>query len=355
MALTPAVGRPDEPLPWLQAPLRQALSQQRSHALLVQAAEGTGAFEFMLAMSQAWLCEADDTPRPCGHCGSCRLVLAHAHPDLLVLLPEARRVEFGWGQTGEGEADDSGKARKKPSKQIRIDEVRTAIDWIGQTTSRGRAKVLLVFPAEAMNLQAASALLKTLEEPPGAARLLLGCSDVEHLLPTVRSRCQRLMLHLPDPQQSLDWLAGQGVAHADVLLAAAAGAPLQALALSAAGIDSATWLAVPRAVAQGQSTVFNGWPVPRAIDALQKLCHDAMAMAVGGRPSYFNAEALPHGARMPALVAYAKTLARVARDDEHPWNEGLLIDALVCEAAATWEDDTKAGPTTRRPVATLKQ
>jgi DNA polymerase III subunit delta' len=163
------------------------------------------------------------------------------------------------------------------------------------------------------------------------------------------------MLHLPAQQQSLDWLAGQGVAQGDVLLAAAAGAPLQALALSAAGIGGATWLALPKAVAQGQSAVFSGWPVPRVLDALQKLCHDTMALAVGGQPSYFSAAALPRGARLPALAAFARTLARVARDDEHPWNEGLLVDALVCEAAATWEDDTKAEPTTRRPVATLKR
>jgi DNA polymerase-3 subunit delta' len=354
MAMTSHIGGPATPLPWLQAPLRQALAQQRSHALLVQATQGTGAFEFMRALAQAWLCEADAPQRPCGHCGSCRLVLAHAHPDLFVLLPEARRVELGWSPAGESEVDDGGKSRRKPSKQIRIDEVRAAIDWIGQTTSRGRAKVLLVFPAEAMNLQAASALLKTLEEPPGEARLLLGCSDAEHLLPTVRSRCQRLQLSLPTAQQSLDWLAGQGVSEGHVLLAAAAGAPLQALALSAAGIDSTAWLAVPKAVGRGQTIVFAGWPVPRVLDALQKLCHDAMAVAVGAQPTYFSAGSLPAGARLPALAAFAKTLARVARDDEHPWNEGLLIDALVCEAAATWEDDTKAGPTSRRPVATLK-
>ena len=75
--------------------------------------------------------------------------------------------------------------------------MRTAIDWVVQSSSRGRAKVVLLHPAEAMNLQAASALLKTLEEPPGQARLLLSTADEARLLPTVRSRCQRIRLAAP--------------------------------------------------------------------------------------------------------------------------------------------------------------
>jgi len=277
-------------LPWLAAPLHQALTQQRSHALLVQAAQGSGEFLFMLTLAKAWLCEGDPTQGPCGHCGSCHLVATRAHPDLWVLLPEARRAEFGWSPADESVQEPGNKPRKKPSKQIRIDEVRAAIDWIGQTMSRGRAKVLLVFPAEAMNLQAASAFLKTLEEPPGAARLLLGCSDAESLLPTVRSRCQRLLLALPSNEAAMAWLAGQGVAQADVLLAATAGAPLQALALANSGVDGGAWLALPGAVSRGQVGVFDGWPVPMVLDALFKLCHDAMAIAAGAQPRYFRGE-----------------------------------------------------------------
>jgi len=340
------------PLPWLETPLRQALQQQRAHALLLQAAPGVGALEFMMSLAQAWLCEAADAAPPCGRCGSCRLLQSGTHPDLHLLLPEAQRAALGWAGADE-DTGESGKNRKKPSRQIRIDEVRAAIDWVVQSSSRGRAKVLLLHPAEAMNLQAASALLKTLEEPPGQARLLLSTGDEARLLPTVRSRCQRIRLAGPTPEQASAWLAEQGVRDAPVLLAAAGGAPLAARDLAAAGIDAAVWLALPKAVARGQAVALAGWPVPRAVDALQKLCHDAMAQAVGGAPRYFAAQALPAGARMVPLCAWARSLSRVARYDEHPWNDGLLLEALVSEGRACWQEATTRGPRSGRALDTL--
>jgi len=245
------------------------------------------------------------------------------------------------------------KRAAKPSRQIRIDEVRTAIDWVVHSSSRGRAKVVLLHPAEAMNLQAASALLKTLEEPPGQARLLLSTADEARLLPTVRSRCQRIRLAGPPTEQSTAWLAEQGVRDAPVLLAAAGGAPLAARELAAAGIDAAAWLALPRAVARGQAAALAGWPVPRAVAALQKVCHDAMVQALGGMPLYFASQPMPPGARPERLSAWAKTLSRVARHDEHPWNDGLLIEALVSEGRACWQEATTGGPRSGRALDTL--
>jgi DNA polymerase-3 subunit delta' len=340
------------PLPWLDSPLRQALQQQRAHALLLQAAPGVGALEFMMSLAQAWLCEAADAAPPCGRCGSCRLLQSGTHPDLHLLLPEAQRAALGIAGADD-DTGESGKARKTPSRQIKIDEVRAAIDWVVQSSSRGRAKVLLLHPAEAMNLQAASALLKTLEEPPGQARLLLSTADEARLLPTVRSRCQRIRLASPTPEQASAWLAEQGVRDAPVLLAAAGGAPLAARDLAAAGIDAAAWLALPKAVARGQAAALAGWPVPRAVDALQKLCHDAMAQAVGGAPRYFAAQALPAGARLGPLCAWARSLSRAARHDEHPWNDGLLLEALVGEGRGCWQEATTRGPRSGKALATL--
>lgn len=313
------------PLPWLAAPLQQALAQP-GHALLLVASPGVGALEFQLTLAQAWLCEAVSGPRPCGQCASCRLVQARTHPDLKVLLPETLRVELGWSEAGE----DSEGGKKKPSKQIRIDEVRGAIDWIVKTTSRGRAKVLVVHPAEALNPVGANALLKTLEEPPAGARLLLSCSDAEHLLPTVRSRCQRLNLPAPSAAEAGEWLAGQGVADSLALLAACGGRPLDALGLHRAGVNAASWAALPRALAQGQGGAWAGWPLPRTIDALQKLCHDLLAVAAGAAPRYFPVGALPvpRGGIEP-LLGWADELNRVARQVEHPWSEALLVDSLV--------------------------
>lgn len=343
------------PLPWLAAPLAQALASHRGHALLVHGAPGVGAMAFALTLAQAWLCESDATPaRPCGRCGSCRLVQSRVHPDLTVLMPEALRREHDWPLPDDrADADDS---KRKPSRQIRIDEVRLLIDRCTRTSARGRGKVALLHPADALNAASANALLKTLEEPAPGTRLLLTTADPAALLPTVRSRCQSLRLAEPTTEVAMAWLQAQGAADADgarVLLAACSGRPLDALALLQAGVDARAWVALPAAVAAGQAGALAGWPVPRSLDALQKVCHDALARALGGPSRYFPSSAVPAAAAPAALSAWSRELQRVARHAEHPWSDALLIEALVQGGAQALAARRHEGRSTARRFDTL--
>jgi DNA polymerase-3 subunit delta' len=353
MVIAIVVGEDGQlPLPWLARPLAEALAAQRGHALMLHAAPGSGALPFALVLAQAWLCEAaDGVCRPCGRCGSCRLVQSHVHPDLQVLLPETLRREHDWPLADDRPDGDEGK--RKPSRQIRIDEVRGVVDWVWKTSARGRGKVALLHPADALNLQSANALLKTLEEPPPGTRILLTTADPALLLPTVRSRCQRMALADPPPAEAASWLAAQGIAEPEVLLAACSGRPLDALAMARGGIDARIWAALPAAVAQGQGAAFAGWPVPKVLDALHKLCHDAMAKACGATTRFFSAERVPGGAALAALAAWSRELDRVARNDDHPWQEALLVDALVQAAARALAPPVQQAPARGRRLDTL--
>lgn len=320
----------DLPLPWLAEPLAQVLATQRGHALLVQGHPGAGVLPYVATLAQAWLCESDGPRQPCGRCGSCRLVQGRLHPDLQMLLPEALRREHEWPLKGDkADADDS---KRKPSRQIRIDEVRDAIDAVQRTSARGRGKVVVLHPAEALNLQAANALLKTLEEPPEGTRLVLATADVSLLLPTIRSRCQALALALPDPAQATTWLAGQGVASAEVVLAAAGGQPLDALEWVREGLDAKLWARLPAIVAQGDAAPLAGWPIVRVVDALQKLCHDVLSVSVGAAPRFFPAGAVTARPGTAPISQWSRELLRAARQAEHPLNAGLMIEALVSRA-----------------------
>ena len=339
-------------LPWLVEPLATGLDL-RAHALLVHGPGGVGQFEFGVALATGWLCEARaGRPSACGHCVGCRLMAAHMHPDFHLLLPDAQREVLGWrsGEEGaSGEGGDGGeggartaKSKAKPSKEIRVEAVRAAIEWGLKTSSRGGAKVILIHPAQAMNRVTANALLKTLEEPAGRLRLVLTAHDPEALLPTVRSRCQRIALMLPAPEQSLAWLAQQGVARPEVLLMAAGGQPLEALAMQADGIDSGRWEQVPAAVRHGQAGVFTDWSLPRQVDALQKLCHDLMCQRAAAAPRYFAPALLAPLMTAPslqwsALAQWSAELAQAARHDEHPWHAGLRSEALVGQGARLWQ------------------
>ncbi|MBC7941676.1 MAG: hypothetical protein H7Z19_18310, partial [Chitinophagaceae bacterium] len=107
----------------------------------------------------------------------------------------------------------------------------------------------------------------------------------------------------------------------------------------------------PRAVAQGQSAALAGWPVPLALDALQKLCHDSMARAVGAATCYFPGADVPASASLATLSDWAHDLARVARHAEHPWNEGLLVESLVQQGRRALASPSR--PVDGRGAATL--
>jgi DNA polymerase-3 subunit delta' len=187
---------------------------------------------------------------------------------------------------------------------------------------------------EALNEHSASALLKTAEEPPAGTRLVLTCSDPLAILPTVRSRCHRVPLPAPEREAALAWLAAQGLARPEVLFAASGGRPLDALALARDGVDASAWEALPKAVATGRPGALAGWPVARALDALLKLAHDALARTAGSPTRYFAAAGVPDTAPVAALAAWVRDLQRIARHAEHPWHEGLMADALVARAHA---------------------
>jgi DNA polymerase III subunit delta' len=320
------------PLPWLEAPLTHALATQRGHALLIHGPQGVGQWDLTLTLAQAYLCESADVPRkPCGVCASCKLVQAHSHPDLLVLLPEALRESLGWGSDEEGAS--SSESKRKPSKEIRVDEVRQAIAFAQTTSARGLGKVVVIHPAERMNGVSANALLKTLEEPPGDAKLLLSCAAPDALLPTIRSRCQAVQLGLPDASVATAWLSAQSVQQPEVMLAATGGQPQDVLEWRAEGIDAKLWVALPRQLARGDVGTMASWPLPRVVDVLQKVCHDVMRLAAGGQPRYFPASSLPAAPALSSLTAWSRELARMARQAEHPWNAGLLVESLTQQAS----------------------
>ncbi len=328
--------------PWLGDSLRLLLQSAKGHhALLLQGPPGIGQFELAIAAAQAWLCEQDDSQgrtagghaMACGVCAGCRLFGAKTHPDLLVMVPEALREELGWA----GDDGEEGKsAGAKPSKDIKVEAVRQAVVFAQTTSARGRAKVLVVHPAERMNAVAANALLKTLEEPPGQARFLICSSAPDALLPTIRSRCRAFALQVPSTGDASAWLARQGVSDPEILLAAAGGQPQDALAWHGEGVTAQNWMALPKQLRQGQGAALAQWPLGRIVETMQKVCHDAMRLAVGAEPRYFPPAAWPAKADfdLTSLTRWARALQAEARHAEHPWSQPLAVQALVNAAAS---------------------
>jgi DNA polymerase-3 subunit delta' len=180
----------------------------------------------------------------------------------------------------------------------------------------------------------ANTILKTLEEPPGECRFVLASEAAHQLLPTIRSRCQTHTMVWPTEAEALSWLQTQGVPAADaaVLLRAAGGRPEDALDLANTGLKAAHWAALPKAVMRGDVGAVSDATPSQAIAMLQKLCHDLLALRTGAEPRFFMAADLPAAGTVSSLTQWSKDLMDAARTSEHPYNAGLMFEALVARA-----------------------
>jgi DNA polymerase-3 subunit delta' len=318
--------------PWVAGQARQLLAQ-RGHAYLLYGPSGLGQYALAVALARAWLCERPTADGACGQCGSCHAIEVRTHADLCVLMPETTLMELGWplGEKAQADIDDK---KRKPSKEIRIEAMREAIEFAQRTSARGRGKVVLVYPAERMNAVTANALLKTLEEPAGDLRFVLATEAAHQLLPTVRSRCLGHAMSWPGQDEAAAWLAGQGVKQGDVLslLRTSGGRPEDALAFSRSGRDPQVWALLPRALVRGDNSVLADWSPAEAVDALLKLCHDLLVLKAGAQPRFFDTADLPPPSSFKALSEWSAELARTARTVEHPFNTGLMLESLVSRA-----------------------
>ncbi|MCM0147394.1 DNA polymerase III subunit delta' [Photobacterium galatheae] len=173
--------------PWLTTiwqQWQQLLSQDRMHhAMLLIAPVGCGSEALIRQLANTVLCQNGVT-EPCGICHSCQLFAAETHPDCHSIRPQ-------------------------DGKAISIDAIRQCNHWAWETSQLGGKRVVLIEQAENMGEAAANALLKTLEEPPANCQFILTTAELDRLLPTINSRCNKWRLLLPPEQDVKRWVESQ--------------------------------------------------------------------------------------------------------------------------------------------------
>ena len=185
--------------------MRAATTARLHHAYLIVGPRGVGKRDFARRFSDALLCVQPPENAPCGECPRCALNAAGTHPDV---------NHLDWIDN---------------ARVISVDQIRKLTSQLTLTATHGPHRVAIINQAHTMTTAAANSLLKTLEEPGAGCVLLLLADNDAHLPVTVRSRCQRVVLPLPEKNCALEWLSAQNISKPEIALECAHGAPLLAI------------------------------------------------------------------------------------------------------------------------------
>ncbi len=331
--------------PWQQdawARLQQ-MRERMPHAILFHGPQGVGKADFLETFAQALLCE---NVRPdghaCGACASCGWFLQNNHPDYRRVRPEAFEDEPP--AEGEEGAESGGKAKstKAPSKEIKIEQIRSLADFMNISTHRQGLRVVVLYPAEALNMPASNALLKTLEEPPPGTVFLLASNSLDRLLPTILSRCRKFALPMPGHEEALAWLKEQGVQDADSWLREQGGAPLAALQESEAGsreeMDVLLQFLAHPAVDSALRTAekLSKSALPALVAWQQRWLYDVFSMKLSGRLRYYaryQKELAALAGRVPtaSLNRAIKAAGERRAVADHPLSAKLFVEDMLLE------------------------
>ena len=316
--------------------LRSALLRgQPHHAYLLAGPAGVGKELLARVFALAANCEAEQPEaRPCGSCSHCKAIARGNFPDVAYLMPQAELVARGVVS----KADLEG----APSKEIRVDEVRALAKRLSLAALRGRRKIAIVTPAEAMNERAQNTLLKTLEEPPPATTFLLVSSQPDSLLPTIRSRCARVQLG-PVPEEIIaQRLVREGVPaeQARHRAALAEGSFSRALAEEAEHAPLIEEFEKALAAADERDALDLAEQHGERDDALwaalvlQAWTRDILVAQAEGKPQSLPQLAAEVAAKVPAakLLSQAKVCSDVVEALEQNGNGRLQLERLLLRA-----------------------
>lgn len=308
----------------------QELRIRPPHALLFKGAKGIGKFDLAMNYAQSLLCEHPDAiQNACGDCPSCHWFSQGSHPDFRLIQPEILSADIVVGDSG-----------KKPSKQISVDQIRSMSDFLGMSAHQGGRRVIIVHPAETMNINAANALLKNLEEPPAGLLFILVSHKPQQLLPTILSRCLTFVLSAPDHETATGWLAEQGVKHPAEALASSGFSPLLAVQHDEqAGVEERKKLlhaarqpasmdifSLAEALQKAEQVLVVQW--------MQQWCHDLTSMKLTGRVRYHLGDEAVIGKLVESvsplnLSRLQKVMTVAKRESQHTLNPKLFYESFL--------------------------
>lgn len=334
--------------PWQQDSWQQlqVMRARLPHAILFHGAAGIGKADFIEHFAKSLLCEnAGADGHACGACVSCGWFDQHSHPDYRRVRPEAMEDDPSGDEDG-AEEGKKGAKTKTPSKEIKIEQIRALADFMNISTHRQGLRVVVLYPAEALNMPASNALLKTLEEPPPGTVFLLSSNSLDRLLPTILSRCRKFALTMPSHDEALAWLKAQSVSDAENWLREQGGAPLAALAQSETGsrdeMDVFLQILAHPGVEGSLRAADKMQKVPLAalVSWQQRWLYDMFSYKLSGTIRYYpryrkELAALADKVHVSKLMAAIKGANERRATADHPLSPKLFIEDMLLDYTAS--------------------
>jgi DNA polymerase III subunit delta' len=330
--------------PWLQSTARHLLVNQDRFpsALLLHGRPGIGKSGFGKEVAKTLLCEQPTVLGACAKCSSCHWFSLGNHPDFRFVTPGALAALDASEGAADGDEAPKTKAEQAAarSNEIRIDQLRGLASFCAIGSHRGGRRIILVDPAQTMNLEASNTVLKVLEEPTPGLHFILVCQRPQSLLPTIASRCQELVLPAPEAAQALSWLREQtGLPETDAkrLLRRTGDAPLRARQLAEpaqitayqAALDAIALL--PDTSAVEIAAQLGDANASQVLDIAQHWLLDVERVRVGLAPLQYpeaaaRLRALAKRTNAQAVVGAHKVLAEQRALVHHPLNARLFLE-----------------------------
>lgn len=302
---------------------RAAGGGRLAHAYLFDGPDGVGKRATALGLALALCCELAPG-QGCGHCDTCCRILQGQHPDVSTFVPA--------------------------TQQYLVDQVREVVAMAMARPHEARARVLILDQADRLNASSANCLLKTLEEPLPGSHLVLITSAPDRLLPTIRSRTQRVrFVYLTSPALAeIARRRGATPAAVATAVALAAGQADRLVQILDSAAESELWLTVNKmrqaAAAQGVSPIFaaaaelsdkeNRQDLPRALALLARLYRDALVVAIAAADLALCRDRLPELARLAERAGKDRDFATLRASLSAVVDASIALASNVNPAAA---------------------
>jgi DNA polymerase-3 subunit delta' len=324
----------------------QQMKPRLPHAFLFHGAAGIGKLEFAEHFAQSLLCETlSPEGYACGQCASCGWFEQYSHPDYRRVRPEVFDEDETSADVEPAEAVETkktAKSAKAPSKDIRIDQIRALGDFMNVSTHRQGKRVVMLYPAEALNAASANALLKMLEEPPADTVFILISHSIDRLLPTILSRCRKFALTMPVHDEALEWLKQQNIKDAQSWLAEHGGAPLMAFAAAQGDLRETVDVLLQHLAKPGiEGALKAAEQLQKAsatdlVTSMQRWLYDVFSVKLTGKIRYFpryqkELASLAKATDVSKLLQMQKGLNDRRAIAEHPLSAKLFIEDMLLD------------------------